>query len=382
MLHLSSPRLRRALRVLPLTVVLGAGGCKDKTSLASLPQEGAKAGPRVVQTAVVEASRATDSIQATGTTAPLNTTKIMPLVPGQIVSFPVKEGDQVKKGQVVATIDQRGFVLTVRQAEAAIAAARVAVDATRREKERFQKLMQEDATAKAQFDQVMDRFRGAEAQMNQALVARDMARKALGDTILRAPYSGVVVKKLASVGDYATSMPPTVLLVMMDTATLELKVALPEPDLDRVATGVAVSAKFGSLSRTVETQIARIIRSVDPMTRSFEVIAEIPNADLSLKPGLFADVTIRTAKPRRRLIIPASAVLDEGAGVFSVFVVKGGLAKRARVKVATVSSTRVEAITGLEEKDEVVLEPSGLQEGDEVTTKSPARAASGAEARR
>jgi RND family efflux transporter MFP subunit len=349
-------------------------GCKDKTSLASLPAEGARSGPRAVQTVVVTESEATDAIQATGTTAPLNMTKIMPLVPGLIVSLPVKEGDQVKRGQVVATIDQRGFRLNVRQAEAAIAAARVAVDATRREKERFQKLMQEDATAKAQFDQVMDRFRGAEAQMNQALVARDMAKKALGDTILRAPYDGVITKKLASVGDYATSMPPTVLLVMVDNGTLELKVSLPEPDLERVSVGAPLSATFASLGRTVETKIARIIRSVDMMTRSFEVIGEIPNSDLSLKPGLFADVKIQAAKARKRYVIPASAVIDEGAGVFSVLVVREGSAHRVRVRIATVSPTKVEVLSGLNGQETVVTDPSGIYDGDPVAAPASAPA--------
>jgi membrane fusion protein (multidrug efflux system) len=371
-----------------LALMLASAGCRRGEPLASLPTEAQRAGgAREVRTVRPRVAHGSEEISATGTTAPRSMTKVMPLVPGLIVSMPVKEGDSVKKGQQLATIDQRGYRLNVRQAEAAIASARVALDATRREKERFQKLMQEDATARAQFDQVMDRFRGAEAAMNQALVMRDMARKALGDTVLRAPYAGVVVKKLASVGDYATSMPPTVLLAMMDIASLELKIALPEPELDRVAQGARVSARFASLGKSVETTVSRVVRSIDPLTRSFEAIAEIPNPELALKPGLFADVKIASAKPRRRLLLAAAAVVDEGGGVFSAMAVafdgrgssapaagasplRSGVARRIEIRIATVDRETSEVLSGLEGSEELILDPGlNVMDGDQVQVK-------------
>jgi RND family efflux transporter MFP subunit len=363
------------MALLAVVGALGAGGCRRNSSGARLPDPSAAAAPRQVRTVAAVRDQAADRIKATGTTAPLSTTKVMPLVPGLILSLPVKEGDQVKRGQVLATLDQRGYRLSVRQAEAAVAAARVAVDATSREKARFEKLLKEDATARSQFDQIMDRFRGAEAAMNQALVARDMARKALGDTVLRAPYDGVVVKKLASVGDYATSMPPTVLLALMDIHALELKVALPEPEMQRVHVGAQVKASFASLGKTVTAPVARIVRSVDPLTRSFEVIAELPNPGLVFKPGLFADVEIVASRPRQRLLLPSSAVVDEGSGTFAVFTIVNGLARRREVRVAVADKERTEILSGLAPGETVIADPSGLLDGDAVRAGSPAEGA-------
>jgi membrane fusion protein, multidrug efflux system len=356
------------IRCLPLVLVLAWPACKKSDAVVQLPQSGATT-KRSVRTVIVRADVTTDVISATGTTAALSTTKIMPLVTGLITTLPVKEGDTVKRGQVLAVLDQRGYRLSVAQAEAAIGAARVAVDATTREHERFKRLMQQDATAKAQYDQVLDRLHGAQAAMKQAQVARDMARKALGDTVVRAPYAGVITKKLASVGDYATAMPPTVILAMMDIHALELKVALPEPELQRVEENARITAKLTSNERTVTTKISRIIRSVDPMTRSFEIIAEIPNDDLSLKPGVFADVKITTSKPRRRLLLPTAAVVDEGGGVLAVFLAQASVARRVEVKAAVASQEETEILSGLNGGEEVVLDASGLMDGDTIDAK-------------
>jgi membrane fusion protein (multidrug efflux system) len=287
----------------------------------------------------------------------------------------------VKRGQVLAVLDQRGYRLAVAQAEAAIGSARVAVDAATREHARFKRLMQEDATAKAQFDQVQDRLHGAQAAMKQALVARDMARKALGDAVVRAPYSGVITKKLASVGDYATAMPPTVILTMMDIHALELKISLPEPELQRVEEGATVSARLSSVDRTIATKVSRVNRSVDHFTRSFEAIAEIPNDDLTLKPGVFADVKITTSKPRRRVVVPSAAVVDEGSGVFAVFLAQAGVARRVEVKVAAAGQEETEVLSGLNGGEEVILDASGLADGDAVEAK-PLKANRVAEAAR
>jgi multidrug efflux system membrane fusion protein len=140
----------------PTIAVLGlalvGAGCKSNSSLAHLPENSGN-GPRRVRTVPIVADTTKDVIQASGTTASMSTTKVQPVIPGLIRSLPVKEGDVVKQGQILALLDQRNYQLTLRQAEAAIASAKVAVDATTREKGRFQKLMQEDATARAQFDQ-------------------------------------------------------------------------------------------------------------------------------------------------------------------------------------------------------------------------------------
>jgi RND family efflux transporter MFP subunit len=341
-------------------------GCDRNESLAQLPESTKAEGPPKVRVAPVHMKIDRDSIEATGTAAPMSTTKIMPLVPGIIKKLTVHEGDIVKKGQVLAVLDQRNYQLTLRQAKAAVEGADVALQAATREKKRFDKLMKQDATARAQYEQILDKYRGAQIKMKAAQVDLAKAKKALNDTVLRAPYTGVVVKKMASIGDYATSMPPTVLLVLMQISTLQLKVSLPEPDLPRVQEGAGVTIRFPSISREIEASVTRIMRNVDPLTRSFEVIVEIPNEDMSLKPGLFAEVEIAASKPRQRLLIPVGALVDEGSGVHSVMVAERDAARRREVRVIAASSDMSEVTSGLEGDEQVILDPSGILDGDAI----------------
>ena len=234
-------------------------GCKKEGNLAKLPASGAAraSGPRQVRTARVTLQDTSDVIQATGTAMALSMTKVMPLVPGLITSIPVKEGDRVKKGQVLARLDQRGFKLGLRQARAAIEMAEVGVSAARRERDRFVKLLTGGAANQATVDQINDKVLGAQAGLKQAQIALDMGKKALGDSVIRSPYDGIVVKRLASLGDYATAMPPTVLYILMEVHKLELHISLPEPELGRVKVGSTVTASFTSTGQEVAGKLAR-----------------------------------------------------------------------------------------------------------------------------
>ena len=346
-------------------------GCQkaNSSNKAKLPVAGAAkaGGPRQVRTAQVSLKSTSDVIQATGTTMALSMTKVMPLVPGLITRIPVKEGDRVKKGQVLAQLDQRGFKLGLRQARAAIEMAEVGVSAARRERDRFAKLLKGGAANQATVDQINDKVLGAQAGLKQARVALDMGKKALADTTIRSPYAGLVIKKLASLGDYATAMPPTVLYILMEVHKLELHISLPEPEMGRVKVGSVVTANFTSTDQKVPGAIARIVNNVDPMTRSFNAIVEIPNPEMTLMPGLFAQVEIKTSKPRRRLLVPKDAVVDEGGGVYAVFLLaSGGKAARKTVSITESGDGMTEVVAGLKGGETLILDSSGLSDGQQV----------------
>ena len=351
--------------------------CKKEGNLAKLPVAGAAkaGGPRQVRTARVKLKNTSEVIQATGTAMALSMTKVMPLVPGLITRIPVKEGDRVKKGQVLAQLDQRGFKLGLRQARAAIEMAEVGVSAARRERDRFVKLLQGGAANQATVDQINDKVLGAQAGLKQANIALDMGKKALGDSTIRSPYSGIVVKRLASLGDYATAMPPTVLYILMEVHKLELHISLPEPEMGRVKVGSTVTVSFTSTGQKVAGTIARIINNVDPMTRSFTAIVEIPNPELTLMPGLFAQVEINTSKPRRQLLVPKDAVVDEGNGVYAVFLLAGQKATRKTVSITESGDGMTEVVAGLKGGETIILDSSGLKDGQQVKAGAAQRAA-------
>lgn len=359
---------------LPLLV---ASGCAKKKNLPKLPASGAQsaAGPRQVRTALAAVSVTSDTVKATGTAMALSMTKVMPLVPGLIIRLPVKEGQQIKKGQILAQQDQRGFKLGLRQAKAAVEMAEVGVSAAKRERDRFEKLLRGGASTQATVDQITDKFLGAAAGLKQARVAVEMGQKALKDSVIRAPYNGIVVKKMVSIGDYATSMPPTVLFILMETHIMELHISLPEPEMGRVEVGLAVTADFTSVGQKVTGKIARIVNNVDPMSRSFIAIVELPNPEMAIKPGLFAQVEVKASAPRRRLLVPKEAVVDEGKGVYSVFTTDGKKASRRVVQVTQGGQDKTEVLSGIAAGVTLILNPAGLTDGQVVVVAGAERAA-------
>ncbi len=231
----------------------------------------------------------------TGTTEPHRRGTLTPRVSGVVTRVHVREGDVVRRGDPLVSLDLEDFTLRLRQAEAGLQVARVQHDAARVEWERNKALLADRTIPQAQFDAVNARFEGAKAALAQAEVAVDMARKALRDAVIRAPYDALVARRLVSEGEYATTMPATQLVTIEEIAILDLRVQVPATDMQRVQVGAVLQIRFAGVDREVRAAVTRVVGSVDPRTRTFPVIAELPNPEGALRPGLFAHVSLAGA---------------------------------------------------------------------------------------
>lgn len=218
-----------------------------------------------------------------------------PNASGVITKITVDEGARVKKGQVLVQLDARDARLRLDQARAALEAARVQLRAVQIEYDRTRSLYDQGAATKAVMDRAQAQLDAAQVGVTQAQAAVAMAEKGVADTVVRAPMDGVVVAKLKSEGEMVTMMPPTVVLVVQDQSTLDLKFRLPEEQLAHVHAGDPVTATLTSLGVTRSATVARVNPIVDPRTRTIEVVAELDNRDGALKPGLLAEVALGAA---------------------------------------------------------------------------------------
>jgi RND family efflux transporter MFP subunit len=283
-------------------VAAGLAGCGRKGGAQQLPPaQGPGAAPLP---ALPSVSASTDEASAvapteghtTGTTYPRAEAQIGPNAGGVIERILVKEGDKVRKGQVLFRQDTRDAALRVEQARAALEAARVNLRATETEHTRTKSMFDQKAVSQMQWDQVQARMDGAKVGVSQAEVALEMAQKFLGDGTVRSPLTGLVVTKLKSEGEMATMMPPTVVLVVQDQSVLELRFRLPERSLTKIKIGDEITANFEAVGLKRGAKIARIQPSVDARTRTVEVVAEIPNPDGALRSGLLAAVEMGADK--------------------------------------------------------------------------------------
>jgi RND family efflux transporter MFP subunit len=283
-----------------LAVVL-AGACgKSSEGAASLPPaSGEGAPPRAALPAldqrggdspVESATRTT-----TGTTHPRASAQIAPNMSGVLAMVAVEAGDRVKKGDLLFRLRGEDFDLRVQQAQAALKSAEVQLTAVKVEYDRTQRLFEKNAINQATWDQVQAQYQGTQVGVEAARVALAMAQKARADATVRSPIAGVVTAKLKSPGEMVTMMPPSVVVVVEDHSVLELRFRLPEGSLSMVQVGDVLPAQFTAAGFSRDVKVTRISPNVDPMTRTIEVIAELPNPDGQLKAGMLAELAFSRA---------------------------------------------------------------------------------------
>jgi RND family efflux transporter MFP subunit len=300
-------------------VALGAAGCDRAEEGATLPKEAVPvtiggvanaAEPSVdggtaptaaaPATGAPEAHAASPRIEAdavyTGSTAPHRRSTISANQSGTVRGVYANEGETVTAGQVIVELDTTDFDLRLRQAQAAVRAAQVQVQTARIEADRAKKLLESNAIPGRQNDLAVAQTRAAGAALQQALVVRDMAKRSIEEAKVRAPFDAVVVRRHISEGEAATSMPPTPYLTLEQRSPIDVRLDIPSTRLREVSVGGALRVSFPALGTTLDGTITRVIPSVDPRSRAAVAIVELPNADGSIAPGLFAEARPAGAK--------------------------------------------------------------------------------------
>jgi RND family efflux transporter MFP subunit len=221
---------------------------------------------------------------------------LTPKVSSTVTRVLVRDGDLVKNGQALVVLDTQDFALRTQQAEAALQAAKVQLDSAKLDWNRAKALLDDKAVPQAQFDLADARLKGAQAGVLQAETAVAMGRKALRDATIHAPFNGIIVKRMVNEGEYASVMPATPLVIVEEVDPLDLRIQIPSTDLDKAKAGDLVKVRFPATGQTLEARLTRVVAALDPRTRTFSAIAELPNKDHGLRSGLYAEVSFASSK--------------------------------------------------------------------------------------
>jgi RND family efflux transporter MFP subunit len=275
-------------------------------------------------------------------------------VPGRISELPLKEGDRVKRGQVVARLDSRDY-----QAKLAAAEAKLAQAASERDRSRI--LYEKQVSPQVEYERRARHHDVAAAETRQA-------RKALEDTVLRAPFDGVLARRLVT--DFRNVQAKEPVVVVQDDSGFEIKIAVPERDLTgpagrrpspdemtrRLRPRVALSALPGQEFPARLTELAEV---AEPTTRTFEATfafarPERANVLGGMTAKLIVDVPSRSGDGGTA--VPAASVVSDSAPAPYVWVVDPEtmtVAKRT-VELGALSGSEVRVSAGLESGDLVV----------------------------
>ena len=345
-------------------LALALSACSARAEKAALPAPPGGTPARAVRVATPSARVETGLSKATGTIRSLHEAVLAAKATGQVKAVRVQVGDRVKKGQALVEMDDAMARISVANATATERLAAANLANAERDLARATTLRGEDGIAQANLEKAQTMRDVAAAQLDQARAGLAMAQQTLADTVIRAPFDGVITARLHTAGDTVSAVPVTPLVGITDADHLELRLQVPESLEPFARIGAAITGQSTLGAQQFQAKVRAKGPSIDPQNRTVEVLADVVSADGSLKPGAIVTVDLGAFAGKGELFLPSSAVRTEGAASY-VLVVEGGKAARREVKASPVNPGTL-AVTGLAADAAVILDPGALAAGDPV----------------
>jgi membrane fusion protein (multidrug efflux system) len=304
-----------------------------------------------VELAQVQRGSITTFLETTTTLEARSSATLVAAAPGQLKEVAAEEGDWVRKGELLARIDDTAARLSVERAE-------VAVHLAERETERGRQLRERGFLSDKETDDLEWRQRNAK-------VALDEARYNLTQTRLTAPFAGRVTARMVNPGETVT--PGRDCFRVEDFNPLLARLYFPERELARVQPGQGALLTLDALpGRTFEARVSLVNPVVERANGTFKVTLEVRDPQGFLRPGNFARVRLRTGSHADVLVVPQRAMVSEDGESF-VFVARGDTVARVPVRIGAVSGDTAQVLDGLAAGDRVVtVGQGGLKQGARI----------------
>ncbi len=327
------------------TVVLGLGGLglynfipRENNELKNLPAgKGGKDKTLTVRYVVLKKQSLTDEIAVSGSLTPDEEVDLTFEMAGKITAIHFSEGARVRKGTLLAKINDAVLQAQLRRLEAQL---KLTQDRLYRQKA----LLEKEAVSQEAFQEAEANLSGLRAEM-------DMIRAQIAQTELRAPFDGVIGLRKVSTGAYVTTATPIATLTR--TAPLKVEFSVPERYAGQLGTGSRLTfTTEGDLTPRTATVYA-VNSHVDTDTRSITVRARYANTDGRLTPGRYASIRLTAREYGETLAVPSQALVSE-MGIDKVFLCKNGTAVPVEIKKGLRTDSQVQVVAGLAEGDTVI----------------------------
>jgi multidrug efflux system membrane fusion protein len=309
-------------------------------------------------------------IEGVGTARPAASVTVRSQVDGQLRQVLFREGQEVKKGDVLAKIDPTTYQAQLDQALAKKAQNEAVLDNARRDLERYTRLAETNSVTRQQADTQRSTVAQLEAQLKADQAAIDNARALLAYTTITSPIDGRTGIRNVDEGNLVKPSDTAGIVTVSQVAPIAVVFSVPQQQLPRVnkawAQGIVPAEALDADGQTViERGTLNVIdNQIDQTTGTVRLKAEFPNRTMALWPGAFANVRLLVDTLRQAIVIPTSAVQRGPKGTF-VFVVKPD------------ETVTVRPVTVAMQDDTQTVIASGLQPGDQVATTGFARLAEG-----
>lgn len=287
-------------------------------------------------------------LELQGNVATKQNVLIYPEMPGTLQRVYVKEGDKVKKGQLLATIDDGGMTNQVAQLRTQAELAKTTFD-------RQKRLWDQKIGSEIQFLQAKTNY---EAIQNNVQQAESQLQKAS----VRAPFSGIIDDVIKDQGTVVSPGPGSEIFRIVNLSDMYISVDVPETYIGSINTGTKATVFFPILGDTIVTKIRQSGNFIKPSNRSFSVEIPIPNRNGYIKPNLTARVSINDYSNTSALLIPQSVISENAEGEQYVYVAENPTKENVRTAMKRIVSTGktqgrfVEILSGLSAGEFIVQE--------------------------
>jgi RND family efflux transporter MFP subunit len=351
---------RRSIPALVLVLTLGA--CGEENKYVAPPP------PRVTVALPVQKT-VTRYLEATGNAAAINTANLVARVQGFVRQIHYKDGDMVKKGQLLFTIEPETYLLKLEQAKAAEAAAEASVKQTQADFERQTDLATRQVASKAALDNATANRDSAQAKLQQAKSDTALAELNYGYTRVTAPFDGIVTARQVSIGEMVGAASPTVLATVVQLEPIYVNFTINEQELQRIRVVLArlnftpeqlkqLPVEAGLQTETGyphKGQLDYAAPSVSATTGTLTLRGIFPNPGHTILPGFYLRVRVPTPQPTASLLVPQTAVGSDQIGRYVLVVNKDNVVEQRKIEIGPLADDMRIVESGLNPDDRVVV---------------------------
>ena len=334
----------------------------------------------------VQPSAGTPILTASGYVVARRKAVVSAKIQGRLSELHVEEGSVVREGEILARLESLDYTASVARARAAVQRAEADLGEYQRQLRLTEDLARQKILAEDQREAAASRVKIAEAQVAQVAADLAYAQAQLQNTVIRAPFSGVVVKKMAEVGESVAPIPPGVnistssgaIVALADLQTLEVEADVAEANVAKVTSGQPAEVIVEAIpDRRYKAVLRQVIPTADRTKATVQVKVTILDKDKDLKPEMSAKVTFLEPEKEQQaeaakapvVLVPRAAVVTRD-GKPTVFLVRDGQAQARAVVLGTERQGQVIVQDGLAGGETIVAKPGDeLKHGASVRVK-------------
>lgn len=375
---LSSSQSNRVKFIIALLIFAAAGASLVAWRSSAAKKEEKKADEKIFEfvssdLARVEARELGNAIPVSGTLKPLTQATVKSKVAAEVARVHVQEGEHVTAGQILVTLDTADLRARLDTQHASLAEMKARLELAKKNEANSRQLLSKGFISQNAFDAIASNVEITAANLKSAEAQAAIAQRALADATIRAPFAGIVAKRLINVGEKLN--PDSPVMHIVDLSRMELEAMVPVAEIPGVKIGQEIAFKVdGFNERAFKGQVERINPAAETGSRSIAVFVTLPNADAALKGGMFASGRLAALSRGAVSAIPLVALREEG-GQNYVLIVKNDKIDRKPVTAGTrnVDMGLVEIRERLEPGTTVVaVKMEGLKPGAKAIIKNAA----------